>query len=182
MLEVPEVKGWKNVLNSCRSTVGKNDLDKEPSEAFKRNILYAEHSNIRFLNFHWRWTDLPSWVSVHMVRHSIGINHFVTTQRTDRTGINRDTLPQGSLVTHEVVCNVQAIINISRLRMCKQASKETIEAWEMVVKEIDKVEPLISNMCVPKCVAYGFCPEMKPCGFTDSSQYKEQRYYYKNKF
>ena len=70
------------------NTVGK-DKGVYPTAAWKKKILLAEHSPIRLMQFAWKWSDLPYWVSVHIVRHKIGIEHFVSTQRTDRTGVDR---------------------------------------------------------------------------------------------
>lgn len=45
--ELLGVKGsWREVVDDCRATVGKESLGHEPSEKFKRNILIAEHSPI----------------------------------------------------------------------------------------------------------------------------------------
>ena len=68
--EIIKVKGdWVEVVNDARATVGKEGLGKEPSEKFKRAILIAEHSPIRDLIVKWKWLAMPSWVSVHWVRH-----------------------------------------------------------------------------------------------------------------
>ena len=46
--EILKIKGdWQEVVDDCRSTVGKPPLGREPSETFKKNILLAEHSPIR---------------------------------------------------------------------------------------------------------------------------------------
>lgn len=37
----------------------------------------------------WIWSQLLSWVSVHFARHHIGWEKFISTQRTDRTNVNR---------------------------------------------------------------------------------------------
>ena len=71
---------------------------------------------------------------MHFVRHKHGIEHWISTRRTDRTGIDRNELRQDELVTHEFEANAQAIINISRKRMCFQASKETREDIEKIFK------------------------------------------------
>ena len=128
--EILKIKGtWRDVADAARTTIGMEPGEGEPSSAWKRKMLIAEHSPIRKLVVSWKWTDLPSWVSVHFVRHKFGIEHFVRSQRTDRTGINRDELPQRALVTHECEANAQAIINISRKRLCGKASFETRKAW-----------------------------------------------------
>lgn len=163
---------WQAVKDAAMNTVG-SESGKYPSSEWKRRILLAEHSPIRQMVFTVRLTGIPYWVSVHLTRHKIGVEHFVSTQRTDRTGIDRDDLPQGALVNHTMVINAQALINISRKRLCGQASRETREVWRMVINEIGKYEPEIANMCVPECVYRGFCPEMKSCGYVKTAAYRE---------
>ena len=110
-----------------------------------------------------------------MVRHKIGIEHWVSTQRTDRTGVNRDELPQGALVNHACEADAQAIINISRKRLCNCASKETRDAWQAVKNEIAKVEPELASCMVRECVyRNGLCPEMFPCGFNHTESFKKE--------
>lgn len=172
---------WEAVKNAARTTVGKLPKDGEPSSDWKRKILLAEHSPIRLLTFEWTWVDLPYWVSVHFVRHKIGIEHFVSTQRSDRTGVSRDELPQGALVTHRCVANAQALINISRKRLCLQASKETRGAWVDVLVQIKEVEPELASVCKPECLYRGFCPEMKSCGLAEGVNWSTCLDEYRNK-
>lgn len=156
---------WRDVANAARSTIGMDHKnDGEPSPKWKKQMLLAEHSPIRLLTFSWTWTDLPYWVSVHFVRHKIGIEHFVSTQRTDRTGTDRDELRQDAPVTHHCIANAQAIINISRKRLCHQAAMETRLAWIEVIDELVTHDFDLHSVCVPECMYRGFCPEFKPCG------------------
>lgn len=165
---------WQDVKDAAMNTIGK-DSGKYPSSEWKRKILLAEHSPIRLLEFTFVIHDLPYWVSVHIVRHWLGILHFVSTQRTDRTGVARDNLPQGALVTHRIRANAQALINISRKRLCTQASLETRQVWGEVIDCLAEYEPEIASVCVPECVYRGFCPEMKPCGYSDSEAYLHRK-------
>ncbi len=170
-----EIKGtWREVANAARTTVNLERGTKEPSASWKKKILLSEHSPTRQLIIKWKWVDLKYWVSVHFVRHKIGIEHFVSTQRTDRTGINREEKKQSSLVSHECIANAQAIINISRKRLCNGASKETRQAWEAVLNELKINDPVLFSVCVPECVYRGFCPEMNSCGYKDTKEYKEK--------
>lgn len=164
---------WRDVADAARTTIGKEAGNGEPSSKWKRNILLAQHSPIRKLIFNWKWIDLPYWVSVHFVRHKFGIEHFVSTQRTDRTGEDRTVKPQDAPVSHECFANAEAVIFISRRRLCGQASPETREAWCKVVAEIAKVNPELASCCVPECVYRGFCPEFKPCGFCGTAAWKK---------
>ena len=164
---------WQDIKDSTMNTVGK-DTGKYPSSEYKRKLILAEHSPIRRMKFYWRWKDLKSWVSVHFVRHKFGVEHWVSTQRTDRTGINRDELPQGALVNHACEGNAQALINISRKRLCNGASKETREAWQEVKNKVAECEPELASCMVKECIYRGFCPEMFGCGYDKTEQFKEE--------
>lgn len=164
---------WKDVKSSALNTINK-DAGKYPDSEWKRKMILAEHSPIRRMKFYWRWKELKSFVSVHFVRHKHGIEHFVSTQRTDRTGINRDELPQSALVNHACEANAQALINISRKRLCNCASEETRAAWEKVKEKVAEVEPELSSCMVRECVYRGFCPEMLSCGYYKTDEYKKE--------
>lgn len=175
------IGNWRNVADAARTTIRKEEGEGEPSSKWKKTILLAEHSPIRKLCFNWKWENLPYWVSVHFVRHKFGIEHFVSTQRSDRTGEDRTTKQQDAPVMHECFANTQAVLFISRRRLCHQASPETRAAWEMVVDEIRKQQPEVADCCVPECVYRGFCPEFKSCGYCGSLPWKKQMEKYHEK-
>ena len=171
---------WQDVKNATMNTIGK-DKGAYPSSDWKRRLLLSEHSPIRKLHIGWKWSDLKYWVSVHLVRHKYGIEHFVSTQRTDRTGISRDEMPQNSLVNHECEANAQALINISRKRLCSCASPETRQAWQQVKSEIALVEPELASVMVKECVyRNGLCPEMFTCGYNKTKLFEEELKEYTN--
>ena len=165
---------WRDVADAARTTIRQEEGTKEPSSRWKKRILLAEHSPVRKLCFNWKWQNLPYWVSVHFVRHKYGIEHFVSTQRTDRTGEDRTGARQDAPVVHECFANAQEVTFISRRRLCRQASPETRAAWKLVVDEIAKVEPEVASCCVPECVYRGFCPEFKSCGFAETEEFGRQ--------
>ena len=174
-VELKQIKGsWKDVVNRARTTVHKEELDKEPSDNFKRKILRAEHSPIRSLIFCFKISNIKSWVATHFVRHHVGVEKWVRTQRTDRTGINRDELPQGAEVEMELEANAQALINMSRKRLCNQASPETREVMEAIKEEVSKRDPFVARVMVKECVYRGFCPEIQPCGYDKTDNFKKE--------
>ena len=180
-VELKKIKGdWLEVVNRARITVNKEDLDKEPSDTFKKKILMAEHSPIRSLIFCFKISNLKSWIATHLVRHHVGVEKFVRTQRTDRTGIDRNELPQGAEVEMELEANTQALINIARKRLCTQASPETREVVQAMKEEVAKVEPLVANVMVKECVYRGFCPEMWSCGYILTESYQKELEEYRN--
>lgn len=71
--------------------------------------------------------------------------------------------------------NAESIINMSHKRLCMKASKETREIWDKVLEDVLKVDPDLYLFCVPPCVYKGYCSEPKPCGYTKSDVYKEDR-------
>lgn len=173
--EILEVVGsWRAVADSARTTIHKEAGEGEPSSSWKRRMLIAEHSPIRQLMIRNKWDNIKYYVSVHFTRHFIGIIHFVRTQRTDRTGIERDELPQGAELEHEFIANAQSIISISRKRLCKQALKETRFAWTQFLNQLEKVEPELRSVCVRECVYRGFCPEFKSCNYHKTDKFQEE--------
>lgn len=165
--EILKIKGdWQEVVDDCRSTVGKPPLGREPSETFKKNILIAEHSPIRDITVKWKWPGIKSWVATHWVRHKWEC--FVRSQRSDRTGVDRDKLPQDALVDFTGEANAQALIDTMRKRLCYQASPETRAYAEDLKSKLRDVQPELSDVLVPNCVYRCGCPEMQSCGLWDS--------------
>lgn len=161
--EITKIKGdWIEVASDCRSTVGKPPLDHEPSTEFKRKILIAEHSTIRDISVKWIWKGIKSWIATHWSRHKWEC--FIRTQRSDRTGIDRDKLPQDAPVDFVGEANVQAQIDTMRKRLCRKAAPETRQYAEDFKAALHEIEPEISDVLCPNCVYRAGCPEMTPCG------------------
>lgn len=165
---VKQLGTWRDVADAARTTVRLPEGTGEPSDNWKRMMLRSEHSPIRLLTFKWKWEGIPSWVSVHFVRHKVGIEHFVSSQRTDRTGIDRNAMRQDTPVNHECVANAQALITISRKRLCSKASPETKKAWNEFLAWVP--DDHVREACVPECVYRGFCPEQKSCGYASTGE------------
>lgn len=183
IVRLDQVTSWKRALNAARRTIGKAPLAKEPSKSWEAKMLLAEHSPIRLVEFDWTWKDIMQWVTTHLVRHHEGCEKFVHSQRGDRRvlPVPRNELPQGALNDMDMTANAQAIINISRKRLCSCASKETREAWKQVVDAIREVDPVLADKCVPECLYRGFCPEfMNPCGYSKTKKFEEDLQKYRN--
>lgn len=164
ILDTPTKEDWKRAYDTALMTMNKKS-DKDPSSQWKHKIILSEHSPIYDLHVTWEWGDIPYWVSVHFVRHRVGINHFVTSQRNDRQDkYDRDTAPQGALVSHRCTANFMEILAISKRRLCGKASKETRAAWNLFLDALAKHEPELVDLCVPNCVYRNKCTEFEPCG------------------
>lgn len=176
---VKQITSWKDALNAARCTIGKKPIDKEPSDKWKKKMILAEHSPIRLVEFHIEFYDIPSFVMGHLVRHHEGCEKFVCSNREDRSNKNPETINRLTPVNMQMRCNMQSLINISRKRLCNCASKETKEVWEMVVKEIEKIDPIIASKLVPECIYRGFCPEfMSNCKYSTTNHFKLKRLIY----
>jgi hypothetical protein len=164
--EILKIKGdWQDVVDDCRTTVGKDSLGKEPSKKFKRDILISEHSPIRSISIKWKWVNIPSWVATHFSRHKWEC--FIKTQRTDRTGADRNKIPQDAPVIMSGDANTQHLIDMARKRLCRMASRETRKYMEDLKEAIHEVQPEIADVLVPNCVYRCGCPEPNGCQWFD---------------
>ena len=162
-IKVKPLTSWSLVRDMALNTVWKTGGGAEPSYSWKRGILRAEHSPIRCLMFRIDMIGIPSFVSVHFVRHKFGVEHFVSSNRIDRNG-GRDGITRWSPVNHSMVVNAQELMFMSRRRLCMNASKET--RWTMLaIREgVRKVDQVLADFMVPSCEYIGRCPEITPCG------------------
>jgi hypothetical protein len=180
-VKITKVTSWKDVLNAARFTKRKEPLDKEPSDNFKRDIIRAEHSPLRCLMFNIDFYDIPYYVSVHLVRH-VHSQPFVSTSRPDsnKKAAPRDEQKKADPVNMRLFLNAQEIINISKVRLCTHAEKETRNIWQQVVNELYKQESLLATACVPSCIYRNMCPELNCCGYAGTDAYLLAREEYCN--
>lgn len=156
--KILKIKGdWEEVVDDCRATVNKPPLGKAPSTEFKKKMVIMEHSPIRNIHVKWFWEHMPHWVTVHWVRHMWEC--YVQTQRSDRTGIPRDKLPQNEPQNFTGDANTQNLIDTWRKRLCRTASPQTRDYAEDFKVELRNYEPEIADGLVPNCVYRCGCPE-----------------------
>lgn len=172
-VEITKLTSWKDVLNAARFTQRKPLLDKEPSDDFKKKMIRAEHSPLRCLIFFIDFYDIPRYVSDHLVRH-VHAQPFVSTGRSDvlESNLPREEQRMTDLYNMRLLVNAQEIINISKVRCCLKAEKETRTIWSEVIKKLAIEEPILANACIPSCVYRGFCPEIKSCGYVTSKNFE----------
>ena len=165
--EIIKIKGdWEEVVNDCRATVGKSELGKDPSEAFKRAILISEHDPIRDIEIKFRWRNIKYWVAMHWKTHIW--RGRTNTQRNDRQDhYDRNKAPQASLVEFIGDANAQHLIDTMRKRLCFMASPETRTYAEDFKRTLRPIEPELSNVLVPNCVYRCGCPEPNGCKWFD---------------
>ena len=111
-IEIKKVTSWTDVLNAARFTQRKEPKSGEPSVAWKKKIIKAEHSPLRCLMFNIDLYDIPRYVSDHLVRH-VHAQPFVSTGRSDVLKENppREEQRMTDLYNTRLFLNAQEIIN-----------------------------------------------------------------------
>lgn len=159
---------WKKIKSACMTTISKEAGDKEPSQEWKRRLLLCEHSPIRRGTISWKYDEIPYCISTHLVRHHEGVEKWVGTERADRTEVkDRSQRSQMDMVPMEMEANIQALINISRKRLCTSADPLTRLYWKATLEAIKEYDEDIYWACVPECIRCGGCPEYVSCGYYD---------------
>lgn len=164
MIEYPTEQDWLEVKRRALVTAGLK-VKNPPDIEWKKSILEARHSPIRRLRFSFLIEDLPSWVSVHLVRH-IHAQPYVKSQRNDRQkDYDRTKAPQDAPVSMIWDMNAEELMAIANKRLCAQASAETqAVVWQMC-QQVVAFCPEFEGVLVPMCEYHnGKCHEMKPCG------------------
>jgi len=138
-----------------------------------KQLYLWEHSPSRTQLFWVNMQDIPTKVSVHLVRHAaVGQQHYVMSNRPDRGGAGDEVVTRNSPVNHRMLLNAQHLIDMSRKRLCFQASAETRRVMLEIREAVEWVDSDLSDYMVPNCVYRGgYCCEPKPCG-----KYKVRRY------
>lgn len=142
--------------------------------------LYGwEHSPSRTQLFWVVMEGIPSFVSVHFVRHAaVGQQHYVMSNRVDRGGDGNDIVTRNSPVNHRMLLNAQHLIDMSRRRLCYQASIETRSVMQRIKDEVAFVDMDLARYMVPNCIYRGgICSEPKPCGNFKIKRYDPEGIY-----
>lgn len=170
LLKYPKEEDLLWVKTCTLNTVGKRAV-KMPTNEWIEKLIKAEHSPIRELWFGYR-LHIPYWVSVHFVRHHVGVNHYVQSQRNDRQNkYDRTHASQGEFVDHIMSINAAELIFMAHKRLCLQASKETRYVMQLIVQKTLEVAPYMKNVLVPLCkYRNGICTEMFPCKETNFNE------------
>ena len=174
ILRVPSDEDWMYVKKAAFRTMDK-DTDTPQTNEWKKRILKDNHSPIRMLNFLVEFKNLPSWISVHLVRH-VHATPFVSTQRNDRCnrdeGYDRRKAPQDTPVSMMWYMNAEELITIAHKRECLLAAPETRALVTRMLNKIEEMCPEFEDLFQPLC-AYrnGLCDEFNPCEYYQKHQH-----------
>jgi hypothetical protein len=143
---------------ACAVTMGR-----AASRAQLETLYDCEHSPIRTQLFWVEMLGIPSFVSVHLVRHKVGVEHFVRSLRDDRGGKGDEG--RLSPVNHFMLINAQALIQMARKRLCGAAHLQTRRVMHALRDAVAVADPVLARFMVPECdYRGGRCHELKSCG------------------
>lgn len=174
ILRRPTADDWNRCKDLAMRTMGKTWTGNEVTDEWMHKMLECRHSPIRTLMFTIEIT-CPYFVSVHLVRHKIGVEHFVQSQRNDRqSSYDRQLAPQNSMVTHTMDINAESLMIMSNRRLCGQADPTTRYTMTKICREVEEVNPEFKGHLVPMCHWLRHCPEAKPCGWWENQTRTDQ--------
>lgn len=143
LIEKPSEADWLAVKRRALVTVGK-EAKTPPTEEWKHRILEARHSPIRRLNFAF-YLELPSWVSVHLVRH-VHAQPYVKSQRNDRqSDYDRTKAPQDAPVCMIWDINAEELMTIANKHQRKRERSS-----RLCVRSLKWSSPS-SRVCLCRC-------------------------------
>lgn len=175
LLRYPTEQDWIECNRRALVTMygkGLGDV-KPPDSEWKKKILTARHSPIRYLQYSFLITDIPSNTAVHLCRH-IHAQPYVSSLRNDRQNVmDGDTAPRNTPVNMIYDVNAEELMVIANKRLCNLASTQTREAVEKMCVEAMRVTPEFEGLLVPMCGYTGICREMFPC-FEKRGSYEQR--------
>lgn len=162
LLRSPSEADWMECKRRALVTMGK-EAKVAPSLDWKRKMLKSRHSPIRYLQFSFYLKDIPTWVSVHLVRH-VHAQPYVKSQRNDRQNeYDRNAARQDAPVDMIFDMNAEEFMTICNKRLCMKASKETRMVVQMMCDCVGKKNFEFLPFMVPNCQYLNGCPEFEPC-------------------
>lgn len=126
------------------------------------NLCKAEHSPIRTQMYWVEMFSIPTFVSVHLVRHHVGVVHFVHSNRDDLGGDGE--ADRNTPINHAMLINAQGLIDMTRKRLCGKAHVETRKVMKEIKSIMELLDPIVAKYMVRNCEYRGMCPEVKSCG------------------
>lgn len=175
-VSVEIIKGRYWVKRSMLKTQHRKPITETLSDKTFKQLLLSQHSPIRQYEF---WVDIDfttDRVHTHLVRHR-GVEFYVATLREDlikHLNIDPDVIENNSRSIGFSI-TAEKLIHMSKLRTCGCAFVDTRDVILDVIEEVIKLDPIFKPFLVPTCVWYGFCPEIKKCGYNKTDKWKSER-------
>lgn len=137
--------------------------NKEDTRSIILNYLISEHSPIRSFVIRVYFNEIPKRVAGHLVRHVHALS-FMSSSRPDWFPDKAST----DVVNLIQDYNAQALIDMSRKRLCHRAYEDTRKVVETLKAQLlsscSIYYQALGFVMVPNCIYRCGCPEPKSCG------------------
>ena len=162
--EHPTEEDWMKAKVRALVTAGKKAVN-PPDYEWKVKMLRCRHSPIRKLPFSFYISDMPYWLHVELVRHHVGIEKYVKSQRDDRNNnkVPRGKKPQDAPVNVIIDLNAETLMTLMNKRLCGAATKEMQEFMFTIRKLVIETNPEFEQFLVPMCLYVNRCYEFTSC-------------------
>lgn len=155
-----EVDGWERVKQAALTTIHKKYAGGEITQNWKKNILMSRHSPIRELRISVHYKNIPRWIADQLVRHTVGVNNYMGTMRSDRGNVEREKQTMADTTELLQVFNGESFLKMMSTRLCFGAvSVETRKLIERVRDKLFTIDPAIALFCTPPCISNLGCKE-----------------------
>ena len=170
LLEYPNEKDWMEVKRRALVTVGKKPVNPPDSE-WKKKILYARHSPIRYLRFSF-YLEIPYYVSVHLARH-VHAQPYIRSQRNDRQNeYDRNAARQDAEISMIWDLNAEEFMVVANKRLCMKADPVTRKVVAEMCETVKDICQEIYLFLLPACTYNGgACHEIDSCGICDKKYF-----------
>jgi hypothetical protein len=108
-------------------------------------IYELGHSTIRTQMFVIRMYRIPAFVSVHFVRHKVGVEHFVSSRRDDLSAERTD------MVNHMMLCNAESLMNMAHRRLCLKSHAITRQTMIHIKAAVSHTDCALAKSLIPMC-------------------------------
>lgn len=165
--------GPEHMLAAMRTTTGKSMYDANfPRLETWHKMLLSTHSSHRAVLYRVYIEDIPYFAHVYLIRHHLGIQPHVYSQRDDggaELHSKRDSYPQGALISMCADINADALLQIARKRLCYKSHRVIQEVLRKIkislIANGDKYDQVLGNLMMRPCEWYpGYCSEPSSCG------------------
>lgn len=167
LISAPSEQDWAGVRQRALITMrGKGrSLPAPPKSEWRKRILAARHSPIRYLRYSFLVCDIPSNVATHYARH-VHAQPYIGSLRNDRQNVmDGDKAPRDTPVDMIWDVNAEELMAVINKRLCMQCDLETRMVADMMRQAAIEATPELCGLLVPMCEYHGgVCHEMKPCG------------------
>lgn len=167
LINYPDDADWLGVKRRALVTIYEKGIGvvNYPTSEWKKKILEARHSPIRFLRYSFFIEDIPSNIATHLARH-VHAQPYISSLRNDRqNAIDGDAARRDTPVNMILDVNAEELMVIANKRLCRKASEKTQAVVQEMCKLAEGVTPELKGLLTPMCEYHGgVCHEMKSCG------------------